>query len=65
MLTMRRFTALPHSGCSADSGPYPGDQDYFHGDATELTKYAFFVLLFFPVIATDGADAFVYRMASG
>lgn len=23
----------------ADSGPYPGDQDYFNGDATGLSKY--------------------------
>jgi hypothetical protein len=30
----------------ADSGPYPGDQDYFNGDATGLKKYAYFIPFF-------------------
>jgi hypothetical protein len=32
----------------ADSGPYPGDQDYFNGDMTGLHKYAFLFFIFVP-----------------
>jgi hypothetical protein len=45
----------------ANSGPYPGDQDYFNGDATGLHKYAFFFLPF-NFISVLAADIFVLEI---